>query len=211
MKQQLITMLEMQDAMNTKVHPQWREQGNEWYRAIWIESAELMDHYGWKWWKKQEIDREQVVLELIDIWHFGISILLTSGRPLGEIASEMEFELQSQLREGEFEETDFRSDVEQFALDTLRTRGFNVASFARLMAGVGLTFDALYASYIGKNVLNFFRQDHGYKDGSYIKLWAGKEDNQHLVEVLESLDPRREDLREAVYAGLSARYQLTAN
>src|SRR5690606_6909881 len=128
---QLITMLEMQDAMNTKVHPQWREKGNEWYRAIWIESAELMDHYGWKWWKKQEIDRDQVVLELIDIWHFGISILLTSGQPLGEIASAME----SQLREAEYDKTDFRSDVEQFALETLRTRGFNVTSFARLMAG----------------------------------------------------------------------------
>lgn len=206
MKQQLITMLEMQDSMNTKVHPRWREQGYEWYRAIWIESAELMDHYGWKWWKKQGIDRDQVVLELIDIWHFGISTLLTSGRPLHEIAAEVE----SELRKESYGKTDFRLDVEQFALDTLRTRGFSVSSFARLMAGIGLTFDALYASYVGKNVLNFFRQDHGYKEGSYIKLWAGKEDNQHLVEVLESLDPRREDLREAVYAELSARYQLVS-
>ena len=39
-----------------------------------------------------------------------------------------------------------------------------------------------------KNVLNFFRQDNGYKDGSYIKLWDGKEDNQHLVELTTELD-----------------------
>ncbi len=53
MKQQLATMLELQNNMNTKVHANWREQQFEWYRAIWIECAELLDHYGWKWWKKQ--------------------------------------------------------------------------------------------------------------------------------------------------------------
>jgi len=44
MKQQLLTMLIMQDAMNTRVHRDWRDKNLEWYRAIWIECAELMDH-----------------------------------------------------------------------------------------------------------------------------------------------------------------------
>ena len=35
-----------------------------------------MDHYGWKWWKKQSPDTEQVKLELVDIWHFGLSQLI---------------------------------------------------------------------------------------------------------------------------------------
>lgn len=34
---------------------------------FWTECAELMDHIGWKWWKKQEIDIEQAQIELIDI------------------------------------------------------------------------------------------------------------------------------------------------
>ena len=43
-------MLEMQDAMNSRVDRDWLERGREWYRAVWIECAELMDHYGgWKW------------------------------------------------------------------------------------------------------------------------------------------------------------------
>ena len=41
MKQQLATMLELQGDMNTKVHAEWREQDFEWYRAIWVECAEL--------------------------------------------------------------------------------------------------------------------------------------------------------------------------
>ena len=46
MKQKIISMLSMQDKMNTKVHAQWREQNFQWYWAIWIECAELLDHYG---------------------------------------------------------------------------------------------------------------------------------------------------------------------
>jgi hypothetical protein len=26
----------------------------------------MLDHYGWKWWKKQTPDTEQVILELVD-------------------------------------------------------------------------------------------------------------------------------------------------
>ena len=39
MKTQLLVMLEMQDAMNSRVNPDWRQAGNAWYRAIWTECA----------------------------------------------------------------------------------------------------------------------------------------------------------------------------
>ena len=76
MKQEILNMLEMQEEMNNRVHYSWRNQNFEWYRAIWIECAELMDHYGYKWWKHQEPDEAQVQLEIVDIWHFGMSCLL---------------------------------------------------------------------------------------------------------------------------------------
>ena len=87
MRTPILTMLNLQDSMNTRVHPEWRTQGYEWYRAIWVECAELMDHYGWKWWKKQQPDWEQVKLELIDIWHFGLSDLLMQHEDAGHLAS----------------------------------------------------------------------------------------------------------------------------
>ena len=52
------------------------------------------------------------------------------------------------------------------------------------MRKLGLGFDELYSLYIGKNILNIFRQDHGYKDGTYIKVWNGKEDNVVMQEIL---------------------------
>ena len=79
MKQQIITMLELQDGMNSKVNPSWRSAGQEWYRAIWIEASEMLEHYGWKWWKKQDPDVMQVKLEVVDIVHFALSIRLEQG------------------------------------------------------------------------------------------------------------------------------------
>lgn len=204
--QQLITMLELQDSMNAKVHPQWKEQGFEWYRAIWIECGELLDHYGWKWWKKQSPDVEQVKLELIDIWHFGLSILLQSGASPEDIARQITAELVI-----ETDEADFRLDLEAFAGATLATRSFDIPAFGRLMAGMNLSLNELYTGYVGKNVLNFFRQDNGYKDGSYQKLWAGREDNEHLVEAMAELDSQSASFKDDLYSALTERYQAAVS
>jgi hypothetical protein len=74
------------------------------------------------------------------------------------------------------------------------------------MLASGLDFDALYTAYVGKNVLNFFRQDHGYKEGTYLKTWAGREDNEHLVELMAGLDSASEQFADEVYQALSGRY-----
>lgn len=198
---QIQVMLDLQDAMNTKVHSDWRNQGFEWYRAIWIECAELMDHYGWKWWKKQSPDIEQVKLEVIDIWHFGLSMLLVDPVSAEQIASDLASALEQPCSD------DFHGAVEAFAGHTLTTQTFSVESFAGLMQTTQMPFDELYTGYVGKNVLNLFRQDHGYKDGSYQKLWGGKEDNEHLVDIVQSIDTAAVDFKEALYSQLSQRYQ----
>ena len=199
--QQIKIMLELQDGMNTKVTTNWQIQGYEWYRAIWVECAELMDHYGWKWWKKQSPDRDQVVLELIDIWHFGLSSLLQFGSSPEIIAAEL-METMGPVPPSQ----DFRLDLEQFAQETLVSRGFDSRQFNRLLCHMDVSVDNLYRSYVGKNVLNFFRQDNGYKEGTYRKLWSGREDNLHLVEVLESLDSESPSFRQDVYQSLADRY-----
>ena len=53
----------------------------------------------------------------------------------------------------------------------------------------------------------FFRQYNGYKDGSYIKNWAGREDNEHLVDLMASLDAGSQNFKDDLYAGLSQRYR----
>ena len=201
MQHQIITMLEMQDAMNAKVHADWKAQGFEWYRAIWVECAELMDHYGWKWWKKQQPDRDQVILELIDIWHFGLSVLLSNANDPKDIASQIAEQMSTQR-----EPMEFRLSLECFTQDVLTNKHFSVSLFSQLMVDIGLSFDQLYTNYVGKNVLNLFRQNHGYKEGSYIKVWNGKEDNEHLVTILSTLDIKSADFKNQVYKALSEAY-----
>ena len=60
MRKALLTMLDMQHRMNSRVHEDWINQNFEWYRAAWIECGELIEHYGYKWWKKQQPDLAQV-------------------------------------------------------------------------------------------------------------------------------------------------------
>ncbi len=201
MQTQIQIMLDLQEAMNSRVNDDWRQQGFEWYRAIWIECAELMDHYGWKWWKKQSPDIEQVKLELIDIWHFGLSILLVKGQSAEEISAQLEKALLQTPTE------DFHLSLETFAGDTLNTKDFSIEKFAVLLRVMDMPFEALYIGYVGKNVLNFFRQDHGYKEGTYKKIWGGQEDNEHLVELVQSLDTSDANFKENLYQALSARYQ----
>ena len=204
-KTALVTMLDLQNRMNTKVHEQWVDQGYEWYRAIWIECGELMEHYGYKWWKKQTPDIEQVRLEIIDIWHFGLSALF-DGRSIEQIADGIITELES-YQAGSL---DVRAATERVAESSLRSKGFSVLDFWQLMAAAEFSFEELYRHYIGKNVLNFFRQDNGYKDGSYIKQWQGREDNEHLMEILAELDSAANDFSDNVYQALQQRYATLA-
>ncbi len=206
MRSQLLAMLQMQEAMNRKVHEDWVAQGFAWYRALWVECAELLDHYGFKWWKQQQPDMEQVHLEIIDIWHFGMSALFAPGKPVEAIASEIETALAGWQPQG----LELREAVEQLAGAALQSRGFSVTAFWELMTSSGMSFEQLYRGYVGKNVLNFFRQDHGYKQGTYRKLWGGREDNEHLVELAASLDAGSPRYKDELYQALQQRYQETA-
>ncbi|MDH3386893.1 MAG: dUTP diphosphatase [Gammaproteobacteria bacterium] len=203
MKKQLLVMLEMQDAMNARVNPEWRQAGNAWYRAIWTECAEMLDHYGWKWWKHQQPDLEQVRLELVDIMHFAMSDYLLQDADNEAVAVRIAAELSAPHHDD-----DIRAAIESMAQSTIACRSMHFSDFANVMALIDMDFDQLYRTYVGKNVLNFFRQDHGYKEGSYVKIWDGREDNEHLAELLTALDCSSPDFRDEVYRGLAARYPV---
>ena len=205
-RQALVTMLEMQHRMNTRVHETWAKQHFEWYRAVWIECGELIDHYGYKWWKKQQPDMEQVRLEVIDIWHFGMSALFEDDDGPEQVADR----ILAQLEDYRPSELGVREATEALALHSLETRSFSAPLFIDLMSSVDLDLEALYRAYVGKNVLNFFRQDHGYQEGTYSKTWDGREDNEHLTELAESLDADAADFPDALYRALGERYAESA-
>ena len=202
MQKQLEIMLQLQNKMNQKVHADWVEQNFAWFRAVWIECGELVDHFGYKWWKKQQPDMQQVQLEIIDIWHFGLSMLI-DGRPIADIAAA----IASQLNMVKTEQLGVIEATEALAQSVLSTKQFDVAIFWNLLLSADMNFDDLFKQYVGKNVLNFFRQDHGYKDGSYIKSWHGREDNEHLSDILASYSSFDDGIADDVYQRLAEVYK----
>ena len=57
----------------------------------------------------------------------------------------------------------------------------------------------LYKLYMGKNILNMFRQDNGYKIKQYIKTWdIDKQDNDFMMEFLKDLTV--EEVEEKLYS-----------
>ncbi len=202
MRQALTNMLTMQDGINKRIAGDWPGRGFAWYRAVWIECGELMEHHGYKWWRRQRPDPAQVRLEIVDIWHFGMSAILAEEGGVRASAARLE----SELAAGGTAGLSVPEATEALALHALAERSFCAARFRDLMAAAGLTFGQLCSAYIGKNVLNFFRQEHGYQEGAYRKRWRGREDNEHLAELAGQLDPHSASYAEDLYRALERRY-----
>ncbi len=65
------------DAMNEEEQAKWVLN---YTRAMQQELAELIDSVPWKWWAKyQEFDRQNARVEVIDLFHFLISIAQVLG------------------------------------------------------------------------------------------------------------------------------------
>ena len=212
---QALTMLSLQARMNAKVDPDWVKARYPYLRAVAIEGAEAIEHHGWKWWKKQDKDLPQLQMELIDIWHFILSEVLLRNEdepsePLEALMAAMA---------GIATETSVQLDGVAYPLaelDLLRklelmialsiVRRVEIPLFASIMADCEMDWTGLYRQYVGKNVLNMFRQDHGYKAGTYLKEWRGREDNEYLVEIIHDLDPTDPEFEIRVYQALEAAY-----
>lgn len=185
-------MLVMQDTMNKKVHPEWQLQGFRWTRAIMVEGVEALEHYGWKWWKKQEPDMAQFRIELVDIWHFIMSEHI--GRSSIEDAAHgfettFEYGAPAYMTNG-----DIRTNLE-LLIGRAAAGEIYTHAFLALLDQTGMSLDDLYRAYVAKNVLNMFRQNNGYKEGTYIKIWNGHEDNVVLERyLLDNPDISQADL-----------------
>lgn len=211
---QIKTMLTLQYKLNSIVDSKWIEKKFPYLRAAFVEAAEALDHYGWKWWKQQATNLPQVQIEISDILHFYLSDLLISTDGNIDKSADI-FRAECSNSSGRvildsktyvLNEIDTQTVLELLAaLSVLRKRNFSVLQV--LMFRCGLNWQALYTSYVSKNVLNIFRQDNGYKNGSYIKIWADREDNEYLAEIAAELNPESPRYSEDIYYQLSQKYQ----
>ncbi len=214
-REKLLAMLKLQGEMNVKVNEKWISARYPWLRAVVVEGTEALEHLGWKWWKKQEPDVAQFRIELVDIWHFAMSdaIMLTNGNDeltadsiLGALNSK--YQNNGIMFDGVEHLYSKMSQLQMIELmiGLATQRRFSFPLFEAILRGASMSWDDLYAGYIAKNVLNFFRQDHGYKAGTYIKSWNLREDNEVMTELIGELDQNAPNFAADLRYGLSVRY-----
>jgi len=171
-----------------------------WRRCIYMECAEMVDSFSWKHWKAidKEPDWENHQIEVIDVWHFIMSLaienysqMLKGGiEDLAINISELDSFNKIDVNSEAFaSQDDVISNVESLIRLSISTDELELetllADFFDLVIMSGLNLESLYRLYVGKNILNQFRQDNGYKDGSYIKVWNGEEDNVVMKRIWE--------------------------
>lgn len=189
----LVEMLKLQCGINAQVHLNWPEQRYPWHLAIMTEASEGIEHLSFKWWKAGVINLEQAQLELVDVWHFGMSLLL---QQIGSVEATAGFiNMERDLYKSK-ENIDPINSFTDIIATASALKDFRVVEFEALLESLNMSWGDLYLWYIGKNALNTFRQENGYKTGDYIKTWQGREDNEFLADILK---------QETVNGGLFAR------
>ena len=226
----ILQMLLLQQQLNDATNGENWEEGVtkngkkiNWKRCIYMECAEMIDSFAWKHWKniEQEPDWDNHQIEVVDVWHFVMSLALQEYRRqmLGSIdtlalnISNMDLFQSFEAGNVEYELPEVvMTQVEELMLESLLREGFDLnrllENFFKLARMSHLNMEGLYRLYVGKNILNQFRQDNGYKEGSYIKIWAGEEDNVVMKRIWEE---NGGDLKpEALYRELARYYhQMT--
>ena len=203
----ILQMLKLQQELNDATNGLDWEKGItkngkkiDWRRCIYLEAAELIESYPWKHWKNIDAspDYDNIKIEIVDIWHFVMSEALRlykveslgSVQDIANMVSKMDG-FEALIQDKVSQELD---NYEQIALVEEMIRilfckadiNALIIAFLNMSSQLNLKLPELYKLYIGKNILNKFRQNNGYKEGSYIKVWKGKEDNVIMQSILEN-------------------------
>ncbi len=202
----ILEMLKLQQQLNDETNGLNWENGVtkngkiiNWRRCIYLETGELIDSYPWKHWKNinAKPDYENIKIELVDIWHFIMSETLRVYKTnnLGSI-EDIAYMIVNLSQFNNFNSDNIKDNLDIYQEMALVEEMIEILfcknrinelidSFLLTSSSLNLKLSELYKLYIGKNILNRFRQNNGYKDGTYIKIWNGKEDNAVMQNILD--------------------------
>ena len=200
-----------------------------WGEAIQQELAELVDSFPWKHWKDvdAEIDAMNARVEAIDVLFFVMSEIITTVcdtnsptiDPIYDVILEVNDYYYNCIDYGPKLSTEndpvyviiniankLRKDINDKDLYSKELYSiFMFRTVIDLLLFLELDIDKIYRLYMGKLLLNEFRQENGYKIGVYKKIWCTKEgkkveDNVVMYETaITNTDIPLEELKEYWY------------
>lgn len=185
-------MIKSQLDLNDLTYPNWQNSNLDWSRAIMDEISEALNSFQWKWWKGGKIDRENLIVEVVDILHFAISkSYINNEKNLDDIckyAQDSYDKVMSRYVSSDNQDSNDKF-VEKILLENwdysnCKNPEVDFCGIAvALLRILNLSFDDIYRKYMIKNTLNIFRINNGYANGTYIKMWKvsdtmSREDNE---------------------------------
>lgn len=198
-------MLVRQKDVNLRVDLYWItkiHEGNWDYLFAGIEElVELAkcipfaDRIGYKWWSKAqdaEAAKLNAVIELVDAFHFFMSddIACNSIEHIAQHYTENYIDAVGSLP---YENLSMMVIIKRIISYCIKDNEFPSYLFFTLCLKLNVDYNLLYSVYVAKSELNKFRQDKGYKIGTYIKKWRlvnsegvveTAEDNHFLIKWL---------------------------
>lgn len=109
-----------------------------------------------------------------------------------------------------FNRIKYSNNIPGYLIDDLKTANMEVMLLAIYIhqlvfnTTVDESIDMIYGTYLAKNTLNSFRNNNGYNEGTYIKIWLdGKEDNMIAMDIMSK---HPEYTSEALYTALEEVY-----
>ncbi len=145
-----------------------------WLAAV-AEVIEMCEHLSLiSTWKKQpDADMKQAFMELVDVFAFAMSM----GIKENDVCTDFDYKIDFNVEE-----------LIKYAMQGFHSKLFGNVLYALEMLADGLfnkSDEDICYYYMGKQTLTKFRQANGYKDGTYTKMWGGREDNEYLTDLLE--------------------------
>lgn len=226
--EEISQLFRMQDTLNSYIHPEWKLQGFNWFDAIVDECQEILGHLGWKWWKESYQcgittgNKAQLKLEVIDLLHFVVSGV---AQPDWFDFTDIE-NFTVYINTPYLQNLDASVEMEMIARDLRKGNANSAICISQMAHILEMTKEEILTTYLHKYVLNKFRQDHGYKDGTYDKTWVLKifrdgltpeavslEDNEVLERAVEYLSNRPDVTigEQTLYSELEFRYNGRLN
>lgn len=232
--QEVVAILDLQDALNTKTCGiNWKDgrtdEGNstDWYRYIYMELTELIESFPYKHWKdlSKPADIDNAKIEVVDVWHFLMGVLLSLKTNKVALAQKI-IEIEATVDEVELMDVNNFVTVERLmsaclqnsiALKVDGEKHIDEYYITYLFMKIVVSFfegglKEMESLYLGKNALNKIRQDYGYKDSSYEKMWLNEngekvEDNVVMTSLLAGIE---NPSFESIYNELAEYYETKA-
>lgn len=184
-------MLANQNSLNEKAYnTEWLAKGStrefNYPVAASQEIAEFINSFWLPWWSKAEQDMANCRIELVDALHFLLSEAIIQFE--GDLSQAEDFIMESfeiamDVLESQIELPP-TLEIARMLQSSINADLDSVFSDLFLLShSIDFDIEKMHALYMGKSILNKFRQDNGYKSGTYIKKWDGVNEDNHFLSV----------------------------